>query len=375
MDIQVREATTEEERRAIYRLRYRVYVEEIGCEPEFADRNERMLREPIDDWAHNLYATLDGDVVGAVRRNLRRDGPLEHEHLWDFNRFVPFYPGAVSMSTKLVVAPHKRGGLVMKHLCTANYRFGHDMGIRFDFLDCWPHLINLYEHLGYRRYKSNVSHPEAGYMTPMVLVGGDVEHLEAVGSPFAAVARTLNTPTDGVEFFRRQFPDYVRAGGVQRLLSPDELWSLLSEKLLGSLETDVPLFRGMTRDEIQPFLALGNIINSRAGDRIVGMGQQRHEFYTLINGRAEVRIEVGGKPRAIRILEKGETFGEVAFLAQTARTADVVALEDCDVMVHDSDRVAAMERKHPEVALKFYRNLASIVSLRLAASNRLISVT
>jgi hypothetical protein len=373
VEIEVREATTDAEREAIYQLRYQIYVEELGCAPEFADKERQALSEPIDSWAHNFYALLDGEIVGAVRRNLRRDGPLEHEKLYDFDRFKPYYPEQVSMSTKLVISPRKRGSLVLKQLCLKNYEFGQQQGIKFDFLDCWPHLINLYEHLGYRRYKTSVNHPEAGYMTPMVLVE-DLDHLEKVGSPFVEAARRLTTAHDAADFFRKNFPDYAEVG-AQRLLSGEQLWSLLSEKLSGSPESDVPLFRGMSKDEIQSLISMGNMLNGRAGDRIIGMNESREEIYTLLSGKAEVRIEIDGKTRSLRTLGKGETFGEVAFLAQTSRSADVVAVEDCDVLVHDTARLGMLERRSPELAMKLYRNLAQIVSLRLIASNRRPALT
>lgn len=370
MDIQVKEAQTQEERLAIYQLRYRVYVEELKLSPRLADHDKKLLVEPTDAHAHNFYAAADGEVVGAVRGLWRKDGPLEHEALYDLDQFRPFYPDGLSMTTKLVIRPGRRSGTVLKLLVLAVYRFGRENGIAFDFLDCWPQHINLYEHLGYRRYKSNINHPEAGYMTPMVLVLEDVEHLRRVGSPLAEVAEALPNSPRAAEWFAERFPEFARAK-PQRLISADELWALLSEKVSGRLLEFVPLFRDMTREEIQVVLAAGNLVNCRRGDRIITQGEARQEFYTLLTGRAEASLEVDGQRRSLSNLAAGETFGEMASLTGCARSADVFALEDCELLVHDAARLAALQQRDARLAAKLYLNLARILAFRLMQSNLL----
>jgi hypothetical protein len=368
MDIDVREAQTEQERLAVYRLRYRVYVEELKLVPGCADHDRRLLAEPIDAYAHNFYAAADGEVAGALRGILRKEGPLEHEELYDLDRFEPFYPDAVSMTTKLVVSPGRRAGTILKLLVLEAYRAGRRAGAQFDFLDCWPHLISLYEHLGYRRYKSNVSHPEAGYMTPMVLVMEDVGHLRRVGSPLAEAAESLGNSPEAAGLFAARFPEFA-AAAPRRLLSPGDLWALLSEKLSGRPAEAVPLFRGLSREEIQTVLAAGNLVNCRKGDRIIAQGEARQEFYTLLTGGAEVSLDVQGRRRSLKTMRAGDTFGEMASLAGCCRTADVFALDDCEVLVHDAGRLAALEQRDPGLAAKLYRNLAGMLAFRLMQMN------
>ena len=61
-------AETEEEKRAVYRLRYDVYVEEMGRYRTVADHENRLLVEPEDETGRIFYyATENGEVVGTVR--------------------------------------------------------------------------------------------------------------------------------------------------------------------------------------------------------------------------------------------------------------------------------------------------------------------
>ena len=60
-------AATEEEKEAVYRFRYDVYVEEMGRYGEAADHENRRLVEPEDETARIWYAAEDGQVVATQR--------------------------------------------------------------------------------------------------------------------------------------------------------------------------------------------------------------------------------------------------------------------------------------------------------------------
>ncbi|MCI0784270.1 MAG: hypothetical protein J4O00_05875 [Chloroflexi bacterium] len=66
-NLQIRVAGTEEEKRAVYRLRYDIYVEEMGRYQTVADHKNRMLYEDVDEQSRISYATLDGEVVATGR--------------------------------------------------------------------------------------------------------------------------------------------------------------------------------------------------------------------------------------------------------------------------------------------------------------------
>ena len=83
-----------------------------------------------------------------------------------------------------MVSPQWRNSPVLFHLLLAVFRHGLEQGVRFNFCDCAPGLVNLYERLGYRRYTENFVDPEFGLSIPLVLLVEDVEYLKSVHSPF-----------------------------------------------------------------------------------------------------------------------------------------------------------------------------------------------
>jgi hypothetical protein len=60
-------AETSDEIAAVQRLRYRVYVDELGRYRDAADEASGRFVEPEDDWSWNFYVR-DGDTIVAASR-------------------------------------------------------------------------------------------------------------------------------------------------------------------------------------------------------------------------------------------------------------------------------------------------------------------
>ena len=72
--LEVRVAETAEEREAVFRVRYDIYVEEMGRYRSVADHERRRLVDPEDDTSWIIYATDGADVVGSMRITWGGDG-------------------------------------------------------------------------------------------------------------------------------------------------------------------------------------------------------------------------------------------------------------------------------------------------------------
>ena len=84
-----------------------------------------------------------------------------------------------------------------------------------------------------------------------------------------------------------------------------------------------------------------------------------------VDNRRRPRKEV-----ALAILGTGHMVGEAAALAQTKRTASVVALSDCTLVQFEFDAFMECARRNPEVALFVMQYLAN----RVIAANRQIDL-
>ena len=114
----------------------------------------------------------------------------------------------------------------------------------------------------------------------------------------------------------------------------------------------VELFSQLSDDELKelaerlrysPF-AKGNVI-TRQGD------VKSYWLYVIINGEAEVYVDLpNGKRRLVRMLERGNFFGEMGLLTGAPRSASVIAKTDVECYRIDKDVVEEMLHARPGIA-------------------------
>ena len=166
---------------------YRIYADELEHHLEHADHGRRRLDDPMAERGHLFIARgPSGEVAGTVLTTDRGVGELGYyKDYFEMDQVA----GQVSVTTKLTVAPFARRTRVSFLLSRTTYAAALARGLDVDFCDCQPSRLHLFERLGYRQMEGEGQHPFYGSSLRMRLDVQDIEHLERVGSPFAAVAR------------------------------------------------------------------------------------------------------------------------------------------------------------------------------------------
>lgn len=375
--IRVGEAVTPEEKERLYRFRYDIYVEELGKSAvAAADHSSRRLVDDYDQQARQFYVET-GDQVTACLRTLMtgsRDGdnaiPEALGATYHVEPFLDFSPKArISFSSRLMVAAGQRGSAALHLMLSQAYEVALDQGVMFDFCHCSPALVELYEHLGYRRYARNFADPEVGYRVPLVLLLRDADHLRAIRSPFWRKLRDRPNlwHSDSVgAWLRAEFP--MSATVSEWLLDEESFWEFLANKLLPVPRQDIPFLNGLNDDETKKVLRSGTVLSAQSGDTIIRAGEVGNELFVILSGLVEVRAAQSGKP--IAVFEPGQVFGEIAFITNTTRSADVVALDDTEILVVTQAWLKKMMLGSPELSSKVLLNLSRILCERLVVSTR-----
>ena len=203
MAIDIRPLVTADERAAVHRQRYAIYVEELGYPQRHADAQQRTVAEPLDDTGV-VFGAFDGpQLVASVRVNYEDFG--EYEALYGLQRFGPYFPGGLSVVTKLMIEPAWRAGTLMARLGLALYVHtrDHRPQTMFCVIDCVPALRNFFLRLGYRQIGPPIAHPAAGTVLPMAFAVYDQAHFRKVRSPLAAVCPRHDG--DVAEWFAAKF--------------------------------------------------------------------------------------------------------------------------------------------------------------------------
>lgn len=107
----------------------------------------------------------------------------------------------------------------------------------------------------------------------------------------------------------------------------------------------LPLAEPLADEDVEQIAEHVQLVRLDPGQAVVREGERGDAFYVVRSGVLEVfRIEPGGEERTIRLLRRGRSFGEIALLEGSPRTASVRALDTSEVFRLDKgtfDRVIA----------------------------------
>lgn len=369
--LQVFVARDEEERRRIYRFRYRVKVEQLGADPPYADHRAKLLCDPLDAPARQIYVAQSKghELVAAARLNtgLADNNLSEITRLEGFGSFREFGVDSLSLSGQLVIAPKWTSSKAASLALSAIYKLARQGGSRFDFSQCSPALVPLYQRLGYRRFRENFMDDALGYQVPLVMVTEDYQHLARVNSPLINIARSMNNPPETGNWFARGFPEYALAP-VEVAMEDDEFWHFLARKLNQLPTAGIPLLEGLNYTEALSFIRAGSVLHCRKNTPIVKAGQMGREMFVILSG--DVKVLAGPDKAEVARLKRGDIFGELAYLSEVPRTADVVTTDDVELLVLSQEIVRRIMEKMPAIAARVLFNLSLILCARLGQSTR-----
>lgn len=139
---------------------------------------------------------------------------------------------------------------------------------------------------------------------------------------------------------------------------------------------DCKLLDGLSREDASQFMSSGDSLNFPKGSKIISVGDTGKDIYIIISGRVEcVAYDAEEVARTVATFGPGEITGEIAFLTGTTRTADVVAAEDCEILVFYPDAMQKFMQQNSVAAAKVLFNLASIVAERLVETTHQLVVS
>lgn len=131
--------------------------------------------------------------------------------------------------------------------------------------------------------------------------------------------------------------------------------------------TGIPLFAGLSTEELAALLKFSDVSQAKAGDTLVTEGKPSTRLCLLLQGTAEVRKAGSGtKPHVVATLAEKSVFGEVGLVAtDNAATATVVATGPAQLCSWERERFRAELGKGSTAAYKVLANLAGVLAERL----------
>ena len=89
-------------------------------------------------------------------------------------------------------------------------------------------------------------------------------------------------------------------------------------------------------------------------------------MYLLLSGEVDVVRHNDGESLHLATLKPGQVFGEIGFIKETLRTADVQASTDVSVLRFDYNKLKKDLKMFPNIIAKLNFNISCILGERLA---------
>ncbi|NOZ54198.1 MAG: Crp/Fnr family transcriptional regulator [Gammaproteobacteria bacterium] len=127
-------------------------------------------------------------------------------------------------------------------------------------------------------------------------------------------------------------------------------------KLLGN----VPLFSDLPEADIQAISSLAATRTYHRNTIIISEGDHSDSMYVILSGKVKILLsDDEGKEIIINIQGNGEYFGELALLDDAPRSATVMTIEECRLVVVSKSAFEDCLAKNAELALRVIRGLSS----------------
>ena len=364
-------ARTPEERQRAYRLRYAVYVDEMGKSQVPGTRHpEREIRDDHDDRAEVLCLEDGDEVIGTVRNIYAADYlPVEYRQWFGLEAFDDIPREQISFTSRLMLADAHRGTSAIAALLKETYVAGRARGVIYTFIHCTPALIPLYEMLGFRVYRRGLANTDVGQHVPMLLVADDLGHLELTRSPFRkyAVDFSVRPPSD--DWFARRFPHY-QLPSSRKVAGEDAFFASLSSNLTNERGA---ILEGISAEALDGLTRGGAIIDVADGDYVLRAEEGGRDLFVVLAGLVEVVLgTASGSRRVLCTIGPGQVLGEVSFLYPTLRTADAISVGNARLLCLTQEAVQRAISAAPESAARFLLNLSKVLATRLAMTTKML---
>ena len=356
-------AATPAEREGIYRLRYRIYVDEQhDAQIAHVDHARGMLRSETDEDPQTLLFFIGPAAapLGTLRVRLVTPGhlPEDLQRRYSMALFPDLHTRVVCEVGYLMVVPAMRQTAAMigltlgavEHMVAAHQ-------VEVMFANCAPGLLATYRRMGLRPYGGQLIASSRGLQVPLIALSSDLAHLRRVDSPWLPALRQLAATGK------------LPARDIQPLLDVIEgsrgmdadVSRITAE--LDAAAADSTFLERLPKPTRERLSHEGFVIPVQSGAEIIEAGLVERDLYVILDGVFEIHLD----GQHLSTLSRGDLFGEVAFFRQSGqRSASVRALTCGRLLVVRQRFLERLQTSHPDEAFAMMSALAGLLADRLA---------
>lgn len=226
-------------------------------------------------------------------------------------------------------------------------------------MSCDPGHYSIYKRLGMRPIGPLGKTTEGLFRIPMIFLP-DQEYLSLINSPILPLLRGVN------------FEPYhaICQWYYQLVRENSELQTAATyyPENQEDFEGHHAITEGLSEKGREAFLKNAMVIRCREGEVLITENDGGKTFGFVRKGL--VKVVIGAK--TVVLLGEGDIFGEIAYILQSKRTAEVVAASpDTEVVLFSESAFVRLESEADRAIV--WRNLARVLAQRLVLTNKLLS--
>ncbi|MFZ9964081.1 MAG: Crp/Fnr family transcriptional regulator [Terrimicrobiaceae bacterium] len=130
------------------------------------------------------------------------------------------------------------------------------------------------------------------------------------------------------------------------------------------------LFSGLAHDELATLVRLTDKVSFKKDAKIIQAGEEGHCLYLLLSGTAVVQAPPPDGKVELASLKIGDFFGEISLVDEGPRSADVVALEDCELLRITRTTIGVLAGLQPAAAVQILSSIGRELVQRLRTANQ-----
>jgi predicted GNAT family N-acyltransferase len=341
------------EKEKIYQLRYNIFIEEMSKHCQ-VDHKSKQMRDDLDDQSILLYAECNSELIGTSRITMAepKHFPNWLSNIFALDKFEKILgPNAkVAFSTKVAIVPSYRGSTVMYQLIAEHFKIFKENNINVSFSGSNPHLIAMYERIGYRRFTKNFSEPGHGLLIPFVIILDDTDYLRAVHSPLYRLIEKNPNRSIVTEHFKQVFPQTSYYINTQ-LTKKEQLWEQLRKVFNGTTQTDLNLISHLNEKERIALFNLSAIFTCTNGDCILSNNEVSNGLFFVLSGSI-----LGESANQAFILRNGQYFGD-GLSQQQPSTYEFTSLNDSELLILPRQAFEKYKQLYPKAAMHIITSL------------------
>ena len=127
---------------------------------------------------------------------------------------------------------------------------------------------------------------------------------------------------------------------------------------LEAIIRQVPLFAGLSDEQIAQLCASSRRVTAAAGDVVLREGDAGDALLIILSGELEITKHDGGREITLATRKQGEILGEMSLLERWPRTASARANQDSELLEVDADAFRKVLEVNPAIATTILRTMA-----------------